>query len=63
MMSASLSDLGSWFWSEEFWLPPNVSWADINPDTTTNKDGEEKRLTDAASTESNEGKEQVQQKG
>ena len=23
----ALSDLSSWFWSDDFWLPPNVTWA------------------------------------
>ena len=23
----------SWFWSEDIWLPPNVSWTDLHPAT------------------------------
>lgn len=24
---ATMRDLSSWFWSDNFWLPPNVTWA------------------------------------
>ena len=23
------------FWSESFWLPPNVTWSELNPATTS----------------------------
>lgn len=27
-----MAALSAWFWSEDFWLPHNVSWADLaNP--------------------------------
>ena len=24
-----LSELGEWFWDEEVWLPPNVTWSHL----------------------------------
>ena len=29
------SCIADWFWSEKFWLPPNVTWADLERDDTT----------------------------
>ena len=23
------------FWTESFWLPPNVTWSELNPETTS----------------------------
>ena len=24
-----LQEASNWFWSEDFWLPPNVTWSDL----------------------------------
>jgi hypothetical protein len=30
-----MDSVAKWFWNDDFWLPPNVTWDDINPETTT----------------------------
>ena len=27
--------LSKWFWNEDFWLPPNITWHDIDPNKNT----------------------------
>ena len=27
--------LSQWFWDHEFWLPPNVTWEDVNTKSST----------------------------
>jgi len=29
-----LSELSQWFWDDEFWLPPNVTWKDVQTETS-----------------------------
>jgi hypothetical protein len=31
---AYVNSASEWFWNDDFWLPPNLTWADINPETT-----------------------------
>ena len=26
--------MDQWFWNHEFWLPPNVTWEDVNTKTS-----------------------------
>ena len=26
---------GKWFWNEDFWLPPNITWHDIDPNNNS----------------------------
>ena len=28
-MANVFHDFSDWFWNEDFWLPPNVTWADL----------------------------------
>ena len=32
--STYLGSAGKAFWNEDFWLPPNVTWSMLNPETT-----------------------------
>ena len=34
-MELSLKAAMEAFWSEDFWLPPNVTWAELDPRTTS----------------------------
>ena len=29
--------LSNWFWREDIWLPPNLTWADVKPDPGSNR--------------------------
>ena len=29
MTVTNLNPLGQWFWNEDIWLPPNVTWSDL----------------------------------
>ena len=30
-MAQAFTLFGTWFWNDDFWLPPNITWQDINP--------------------------------
>jgi len=32
-----LTDLSAWFWNPSIWLPPNMTWSDVDPSTHTVK--------------------------
>ena len=34
MSSEGFDSLSQWFWEPEFWLPPNVTWEDVNTKTS-----------------------------
>ena len=34
-MTHMIHELGSWFWDDDFWLPPNITWHDINPNNNS----------------------------
>ena len=34
-MDLNMQDINRAFWSEDFWLPPNVTWSELNPETTS----------------------------
>ena len=34
-MAKTLISFSTWFWNDDFWLPPNITWHDINPDSSS----------------------------
>jgi hypothetical protein len=37
MVLTRLADLSAWFWTEHVWLPPNITWADVQPQPDSRK--------------------------
>ena len=34
-MAKTLISFSTWFWNDDFWLPPNVTWQDMTPDSSS----------------------------
>jgi len=34
-MTEAFTSFCTWFWNDDFWLPPNVTWHDITPDRSS----------------------------
>ena len=34
-MELNMEDINRVFWTESFWLPPNVTWSELNQETTS----------------------------
>ena len=34
-MAEVLTSFSTWFWNDDFWLPPNVTWQDMTPDSSS----------------------------